>query len=108
MNHDPTNESAASATGGTGRTYSAFLPLLLALIAFLLILSWNLYGVVRQHNYLQRMEVQIGEASAQSAQAEQKLKAMLSDLVDLAAQDEDAAAIIRRYRIVKNAPARTK
>jgi hypothetical protein len=53
------------------------------------------------------LKVQVGQAAAQSAQAEQKLKAMLSDLMELATQDAVAAAIIRKYQIKQNAPATT-
>ena len=105
MNSDTTKDVAPSATGASARTYSAFWPLLLALVAFILILSWNVCVTVRQNSNLQNLKFQVWQATAQSAQAEQKLKAILSDLVALSAQDPEAAAIVKKYKITQNGPA---
>ncbi|MEI8242653.1 MAG: hypothetical protein WCI17_05250 [bacterium] len=103
MNNNTMMRAAAGEIGPA--TYSPFWPLTLALAGLILLLSWNLHGAVRQSSNLRLLEVQLGQAAAQSAQAEQKLRAMLSDLMELATQDAVAATIIRKYQIRQNAPA---
>ena len=83
--------------------HSAFVPLLLALIALITILAWTLFVAARQTSNLQSVKFQVWQATAQSVQSEQKIKAMLSDLVELAVQDPKAAAIVKRYKIKQNA-----
>ena len=71
------------------------------LIGLLVLLTWNLRGVAQQTSNLQIAKAQLGQATFQSAQTEEKLKAMLTDLLALAAteKDPDAAAIVKRYGI---------
>lgn len=105
MSNGKSNEPNVSAVAQGPATHSAFVPLLLTLIAFLMILGWTLGVTIRQASNLQNVKFQIWQASAQSVQAEEKLKAMLSDLVDLAADDPAAAVIVKRYKIKQNAAA---
>ena len=90
----------------TPAPYSAFAPLLLTLIGLIVLLTWNLRGIAQQTSNLQTAKFQLGQASLQSAQTEEKLKAMLADLLVLAAteKDSDAAAIVKRYGIKQNGP----
>jgi len=85
--------------------HSAFVPLLLILISFIMILGWTLTVSVRQATNLQTAKFQVWQAAEQSRQAEEKLKALLSDLVDLAKEDPAAAVIVKQYKIKQNAPA---
>jgi len=89
----------------TQQGHSAFVPVLLTLISFLMILGWTLTVTVRQSVNLQDVKFQVWQATTQSVQAEEKLKAMLSDLVDLSKEDPAAAAIVKQYKIKQNAPA---
>ena len=101
MNNTPTPTHPHTPT-----LYSAFSALLITLIGLLVLLSWNLRGVAQQTANLQIAKAQLGQATLQSAQTEEKLKAMLTDLLALAAteQDPDAAAIVKRYGIKQNVP----
>jgi hypothetical protein len=84
--------------------YSAFAPLLIALIGLIVLLSWNLRLTLRQTSNLQIAKAQLGQVSLQSAQTEEKLKAMLTDLLVLAPDNSDAADIVKRYGIKQNGP----
>jgi hypothetical protein len=101
MNNTPTPTNPHTPT-----LYSAFAPILLILIGLLVLLSWNLRGIAQQTANLQIAKAQLGQATLQSAQTEEKLKAMLTDLLALAAteKDPDAAAIVKRYGIKQNVP----
>jgi hypothetical protein len=90
----------------TPTLYSAFAPLLITLIGLLVLLSWNLRGIAQQTANLQIAKAQLGQATLQSAQTEEKLKAMLTELLALAVteKDPDAAAIVKRYGIKQNVP----
>ncbi len=85
-------------------TYTSFAPLLLTLIGLVVLLSWNLFATIQQTSNLQTLKFQVWQATLQSTQAEEKLQAMLSDVIDLAAKDADAAAIVKRYNIKQNLP----
>jgi hypothetical protein len=88
----------------TPTLYSAFSPLLLTLIGLLVLLSWNLRGIVIQTSNLQTAKFQVWQATIQSAQTETKLQAMLTDLIELGSEDPAAAVIVKRYGIKQNAP----
>ena len=103
MNNNTTKNMAPVAS--ESKTYSVFWPLTLALVSLIVLLSWNLFVTIRQNEGLQVAKYQVWQASAQSVQAEQKLKSMLSDLMDLAPQDAEAARIIKKYKITQNSPA---
>ena len=94
MNSDDTRTSPAA--------YSAFVPVLLALIGLIVLLTWNLRLTILQTRNLQTAKFQVWQATLQSAQTEEKLKAMLTDLLALAPENPDAAAIVKRYGIKQN------
>ncbi len=105
MNSFTGRPAAASAPRAPGIVYSPFVPLLLTVISLVVVLGWTMGVTIRQTNNLQSLKFQVWHASAQSVQAEEKLKAMLSDLIDLAETDSAAAAIVKRYKIKQNAAA---
>ena len=88
----------------TPTLYSAFAPLLLILVGLIVLLTWNLRGIVIQAANLETAKFQVWQATLQSAQTETKLQAMLTDLIELGSEDPTAAAIIKRYGIKQNAP----
>jgi len=100
MTNGDTRTSAAPAT------YTSFAPLLLTLIGLIVFLFWNLRGIAQQTSIFQTAKAQLGQATLQSTQTEEKLKAMLTDLLALATteKDPDAAAIVKRYGIKQNSP----
>ena len=83
-------------------SHTPFAPLLITLIGLIVLLAWNLRITLIQTSNLQIAQAQLGQASLQSAQTEEKLKAMLTDLLVLAPTDPDAAAIVKRYGIKQN------
>lgn len=92
-------------TETTPKAISPFLPLLLVGLSCFVLMGWNLIIVVRQHSDAVKITAQQDMQLAQSAQAEIKLKQMMSDLVTLAKTDTDAETIIKRYGISFSAPA---
>lgn len=88
----------------TPTLYTAFAPLLVTLIGLIVLLGWNLRITILQRSNLQAAKFQIWQTTLQSQQTEEKLKAMLTDLLALAAteKDPDALAIARRYNIKQN------
>ena len=105
MNRGGIRNSEPASTAALPATRSAFAPLLITLIGLIVFLAWNLRVAIVQTRNLRVAEIQVRQASIQSAQTEEKLKAMLTDLLVLVPTDPDAAAIARRYRITQNAPA---
>ena len=97
MNNTPTHSHPPA-------TFTPFAPLLLVLIGLLVLLTWNLRGIVIQAANLETAKFQVWQATLQSAQTETKLQAMLTDLIELGSEDPAAAAIVKRYGIKQNAP----
>ncbi|MEI6787910.1 MAG: hypothetical protein WCL49_05470 [bacterium] len=85
--------------------FSAFLPVTLIALGSIMLLSWNLVIVISQHSNGLRISAQQDLQLEQAAQAEVKLKQMMTELVDLSKDDTDAATIVKRYGIVFNNPA---
>lgn len=85
-------------------SFSAFLPLCLLALSLTVLLSWNLYAIRLQwtnaNALLEQQAMQLGQA----AQLEEKLKAMMSDLLVLALTDADAKAIVKKYKITSSVP----
>lgn len=87
------------------KSYSAFLPIVLIALSSLILLGWNLFIVINQHSASLRIIAQQDLQIAQANQVETKLKQMMTDLVDLAKEDTDAATIVKRYGIAFKPPA---
>ena len=79
--------------------FSAFLPVSLVALSSVILLTWNMIIVGNQHSNAVRISAQQDIQLAQAAQAEVKLKQMMSDLVDLSKSDTDAETIVKRYGI---------
>lgn len=84
------------------KSFSAFLPVVLIAVGIITLLSWNLLLAINQHSAGVRISAQQELQMTQAAQTEQKLKAMMSDLLELSKTDKDADAIIKRYKIALN------
>lgn len=87
------------------KSFNAFMPVLLVTLAVTIVFAWNLWIAVNQHTAGVRITAQQDVQTSQAAQLEQKLKAMMGDLVELAKTDMDAETIVKRYRISFNAEA---
>ena len=87
------------------QSYSAFLPVVLITLAVIMLFSWNLMIALNQKSNGARISIQQGLQLAQAAQTEEKLKIMMSDLVDLSKSDKDAEMIVKRYKIAFTPPA---
>jgi hypothetical protein len=86
------------------KTFSAFLPVTLIALGSIMLLFWNLVIVISQHSNGLRITAQQDIQLEQAAQAEIKLKQMMTELVSLSKDDTDAATIVKRYGIVFNNP----
>jgi hypothetical protein len=88
----------------TEKSFSSFLPVTLIALASIILLGWNLYIAINQHSngvrILAQQEIQLDQAT----QAEAKLQQMMTDLVEMAKDDAEAKAIVKRYGIAFNAP----
>jgi len=84
------------------KSYSAFLPLVLIALGVILLFSWNLSIALNQQTAGVRISAQQDLQLAQAAQTEQKLKTMMTDLLELSKTDKEAEAIIKRYKIAIN------
>ena len=83
-------------------SYSAFLPVVLISLGVILLFSWNLMIAINQHSAGVRISAQQELQLAQATQTEQKLKTMMTDLLELSKTDKDADAIIKHYKIAIN------
>ena len=88
------------------------LPFALLTCAIAVIMISQTVGVFKQRSALKDARVQLTDAIQkretlvkQSAELQEKLKALVVDLIDLAKTDEDAKAIISKYNIQQAAPA---
>jgi len=86
--------------------FSPFLPILLLAFCMLSLLSWNLFLVLNQRTEGQRLVAQLDLQLNQAAKTEQKLQVIMSDLLELAKQDKQAAEIVSRYKIAFTPPAK--
>lgn len=89
------------------KTYSAFIPLVLIALSVIILFAWNLMVALNQHSAGVRISAQQELQVTQAAQTEEKLKAMMTDLVELAKSDTDAETIMKRYKIAFTPPAKT-
>ena len=84
------NESAA---------FGPFLPILLLCVSLLLWFSWNLNLTVQQRTNGQRLSEQLDQQLSQAAEAENKLRVMMADLVQLSETNASAKAIVKKFNI---------
>jgi hypothetical protein len=85
-------------------SFGSFLPICLLAVSLALLLSWDLYATVIQRSNGNRLLEQQALQLSQASQLEEKLKAMMSDLLVLALSDADAKAVVKKYKITSSAP----
>lgn len=95
-------------TLSTEKTFSPFLPVLLLSFCLLALLSWNLYLVANQHTEAQRGKEQLLVQLDQAVRTEQRLKLLMTDLIELSKQDKEAEEIVSRYKIAFTPQAKTE
>jgi hypothetical protein len=76
-----------------------FWPMSFLAAAVIIFLAWNIVVGARQYVGGLRISDQQAAASVQAAQAEEKLRTMLMDLVALSKTDADAQTIVSKYQI---------
>jgi prophage DNA circulation protein len=79
-------------------------PLLVLAVSLALTLAGNLAVAIQQRISAIRLRDQQSVLAAQSQAAEDKLKALMMDLLDLAKKDDDARGLVKKYNIAFNAP----
>jgi len=84
--------------------YTAFLPVLLLSLSLVAFFVWNMVLTVRLRAGAARVRDQQEMMVLQAMQAEERMKRMMVDLLELAKTDEDAEAIVTKYNIVFNEP----
>jgi short-subunit dehydrogenase involved in D-alanine esterification of teichoic acids len=93
-------------TSPNNHSFSSFLPLVLIALGVIVLFSWNLTMALNQHSNGIRISAQQELQLAQAAQTEDKLKIMMSDLVELSKSDTNAETIVKRYKIAFTPPAK--
>jgi len=78
---------------------SAFLPLTLLGISFLLLLLFQISLLVPQRAFLQKVIAANGQRVEQSKQVQTNLQKLVMDLVETAKTDSDAQALVTKYGI---------
>ncbi len=94
-------------TPGQGAEFNPFWPVSLIAVSLLVVLVWNTLLAVQQWHGGYRISVQQEIAVAQTVQAEDKLKAMMMDLIELSKRDQDAKSIVKKYNVTFNQPLAT-
>lgn len=79
----------------TERSYTAFWPLVIFLVAFVLLTFYQLYGVLAQRSYFND-QYDKAEPNIQKAdEARNRLSALVNDLISVSSKDNNAMQIIR-------------
>ena len=81
-----------------------FGPLVLMAVSLALVLGWNVAQAWQQHRAGKQAQDQQVSLLQQAATTERNLQVMLTDLVNLAATDPQARAIVDKYQIKYNEP----
>jgi hypothetical protein len=85
--------------------HSSFWPLALLAVSFCILLVWQVTVSAQQYLNGIRLRDQQVALAQQATQAEENLKNMMMELLDMAKTDADALAITKTHRITYNAPA---
>ena len=80
-------------------------PFFMAALSLIIFFGWQVTTIVQQRRLLGSLIDQQTVLINQAAQVEGAFKAMMTDLVALAATDADARAIVSKYRISFNSAA---
>lgn len=84
------------------KSYSPFLPLLLLSAAIITLFAWNLMMTINQHSNGVRLSMQQDLQMAEANRTELKLRAIMTDLIELSKTDQDAEKIVKHYKIAIN------
>ena len=86
-------------------TFTPFWPLVLLAASLATVLLWNLVLASREYYQALRLRDRQVEAAAQAIATEQKLKALMMELLAMSEADRDAQAIVEKYQVRYNAAA---
>lgn len=79
--------------------YSAFLPVLLLSVSLLTFLTLNITMAVRQRMAAVRLSEQMNVQLRQAQEAEEKLRLMMTDLVQISKTSPRAKEIVKKFQI---------
>ena len=79
--------------------YTSFLPSSLVALSFIIILVWELVAAGQVRSNSARLHEQQARIVEQSQQIQSKLEKLARDLIEVAASDDDAKAIVAKYQI---------
>ena len=79
--------------------FGPFLPILLVCVSLLLWFSWNLNLTIQQRMNGQQLSDQLDQQLSQAAEAENKLRVMMADLVQLSETNASAKTIVTTFNI---------
>lgn len=85
-------------------TFGPFVPLLILSVALVVFFAWDLSSVVQQRMNGLRIAEQQQQQLVQAADVENKLRQIMIDLVVLAKQNPDAAALVAKYGVAFQPP----
>jgi len=94
--------SLPNTPGNAPSVFSPFWPLCLMAVSLVTILGWQTTIAVQQYVGSLRLTDQQAAMATQAAQAESKLQAMMTDLLQLSKTDAEAKTIVSKYRIKLN------
>jgi hypothetical protein len=83
----------------TEKSYSAFLPVLLVALSFVILLGRDLSLTRQQKGALKQMHEQQTVNVEKSRQAQAAFEKLMRDLIRLAQTDQDARAVVTKYNI---------
>lgn len=77
------------------RSYSAFWPLAVFLVAFVLLSFYQLYGVLAQRSYFNSQYEKAEPNLPKADEARNRLSALVNDLISISHKDNNALQILR-------------
>ena len=86
------------------KPFDPFWPVALMAASIILFFIWNIVVTVRLRGGAVRLRDQQTAIVMQGVQAEERLKRMMIDLLEMSKTDPSAAAIAQKYRITFNPP----
>jgi hypothetical protein len=87
--------------------HNAFLPVLLLSISLLTVFVWQLVGSFQQRSMLQNSIQRQDELVSQAGAVQKSLERLLTDLLELAKTNEQARAVVEKYKIARQTPPQT-
>lgn len=93
------NEQESPGGRSSEREFSTFLPFSIFLVSIIVFMSWQLHVIWQQNASWKKQVAQRNKIVAQSRGIQAEVQRLASDLVDLAATDADARAIVEKFQI---------